>query len=102
MDEKICLGGIDLPIKPTPLVKMAKMMPVLQRDDIFSEEAVTALAECVFHGIRRAGGEVTQEFVSDNIDMTNITEVFGRFFKVNGMTRKDAGGAAGEAGAGAA
>jgi hypothetical protein len=96
---KITLGGMELPIKPTPLVHLAEALPHLI-DGPESPAGAKALARAVFYGIRRAGGEVTEEFVSDNIDYTNVQEVADTFAKVNNLERKAAG--EGEAGAGAA
>lgn len=105
MTTTVILDGKPFPIRPTPLAKLGPIIPAISRLDATGQtsdgtaEAANALAEAVFHGIRRAGGEVSQEFVSDNIDMLNFREVFQVFAKVNGLL-KDSG--VGEAEAGAA
>src|SRR5512139_3867529 len=102
----VVLDEREFPIRATPLAKLGPLFPALSKLDVTGEsadgmaEAARALGEVVFHGIRRAGGDVTQEFVHENIDFTNLGAVFQVVAKVNGLVPKDAG--QGEAGAGTA
>lgn len=85
--ETLTLDGIDLPIRPTPLVELTKVIPGLGQG-INTPEGADALAIGVFHGIRRAKGEVTLDFVRSAIDMSNAFAVFEVFCRVNGLDQK--------------
>lgn len=104
--QTISLDGKTYPIRATPLAKLGPLFPLLQHLDVQGatgeqmQLAAIALGEAVYHGIRRAGGEVTQDFVHDNIDMTNLADIFKIFAKVNGLVQREP--ASGEAQAGAA
>jgi hypothetical protein len=98
-DKTITLGGKDLPIRATPLAKLTPVFAKLAALDpsrmlIEKPEdmagAALALGDAVFHGIRRAGGEVTQEWVHENIDLLNLEAVFTVFATVNGIGPKEA------------
>lgn len=109
MESIVSIGGRDWPIKPTPIAKMLKLLPLIAGAQmsggmpIADEATALALCEAIYHGIRRAGGPdvgITLDFVSDNIDATNIEAVMAVFVAVNDLEKKAAG--QGEVGAGAA
>ena len=89
MSNEVVIDGITLPIRPTPLAKLMRAMPLFAKG-LDSEEGVEALTEALFHGIRRAKGEVTLEWLRDNIDFHNSAEVFTKFVEVNGLKPKAA------------
>ncbi|MEO8313253.1 MAG: hypothetical protein ABI645_00530 [Pseudomonadota bacterium] len=78
----VTIEGIEFPIKPTPAAKMVGALP-LMLDGLTTEASVNALASALFCGIRRAGGEVTLEWLQDNLDVANIPAIFEVFCRVN-------------------
>ncbi len=105
----VVLGGMTFELKPTPIAKMLRLLPLLAATPtvggmpIVDEPMAIALGEAIFHGIRRAGGkgrEITQDWVHDNIDATNIEAIMEVFTAVNVLERKASN--SGEAQAGAA
>ena len=98
MSTVIVIEGVSLPLRPTPLAKLMRAMPIIAKG-LDSEEGVEAMTEALFHGIRRAKGEITLEWLRENIDFHNSAEVFTTFVEVNGLKPK---AAAGEAQAGPA
>lgn len=87
MQTTVTIEGIVLPLRATPLAKLVRARPMLDKG-AETEEGVTALAEALFHGIRRAKGDVTLDWLIENIDVHNAPEVFAKFAEVNGMTEK--------------
>ncbi len=99
MSTVIVIEGVSLPLRPTPLAKLMRAMPIIAKG-LDSEEGVEAMTEALFHGIRRAKGEITLEWLRENIDFHNSAEVFTTFVEVNGLKPKAA--SVGEAVAGPA
>jgi len=96
----ITIESIDLPLRPTPLAKLVKAKAMFTDSHSETEESVDALAEALYHGIRRAKGDVTLDWLKENIDIHNFDYLLETFIRVNGLVPK--ADAVGEAGAGAA
>lgn len=95
---------VELPLAPTPLAKLVDLKENFllgtSSVDGMTPESARSLIEAVFHGVRRAGGAVTLEWLLENIDSESETGVFAAFMRVNGFKLKDPD--TGEAKAGAA
>lgn len=97
--RQIEIDGIEFPLKPTPLIELTELMPGLSKG-INTPAGSRALADALFHGIRRAKGEVSLEWVRQSIDMHNAPELFRVLCEVNNLTPTavtDEGAASGEA-----
>jgi len=95
------LQDVELPILPTPLAKLVAVREHFLKG-LDTEEGVNALTSALFHGIRRAGGQVSEEWLQQNIDAGSQDEIVAVFVRVNGLRLVPKEPAAGEAQAGAA
>lgn len=99
---EVTIEGVTFKVAPTPLAKLAasrKAMSAFGSKE-WSEEGVAALIEAVFWGARRAGSEITLEWLQTNVDMMNFMPLFDSFLEVNGLKKRTADAIPGEAAAG--
>jgi hypothetical protein len=80
--ETLSIEGITLPLRATPLARLVKCKEVFT-SGIGTESGADAFAEALFWGIRRAGGEVTLDWLKLNIDVHNRDDLFAAFVRVN-------------------
>jgi hypothetical protein len=64
------LKELTLPILPTPLAKLVSVKDHFL-EGIDTEAGINALTTALFHGIRRAGGQVSLEWIQENVDALN-------------------------------
>jgi|GEM_PF-3362883 len=96
----ITIDGMEFPIRPTPAPKIWPALGALQRDPAtWSAEDWDRVTEAMFWGIRRAGGEITLEWLRTNLDIRNLVPSLKSFAEANSLETEGSG--AGEA-AGAA
>jgi hypothetical protein len=96
MTDKITIEGIELPIKPTPASKIWPALQVLSKDaQLWVEVEWDRFHDALFWGIRRAGGEVTKEWLALNVDMHNLEHVMTTFARVNTLSATTGGSASG-------
>lgn len=87
---------------PTPLPRLAELRPHFGANNIDTREGLDAVITALYYGARRAGAQITLEWLLDNIDMFNGGDVLQIFGELNGMKftmgkpRTEANGAAGE------
>lgn len=88
-------------IAPTPLIKLAEYRELFKLDKIETPEGLRALVNAIYWGARRAGAQVTLEWLELNVDVHNSPALFDAFREVNELTKRAAetvgNGAAGEA-----
>jgi len=94
----LTVEGITFKVAPTPLFRLAPLWKFIGADEI-GGDGLRALAEAIFWGARRAGAEITLEWLEQNIDVHNSDEVHRVFAELNHVKRKK-DGTAGEAQAG--
>lgn len=70
-------------VAPTPVSKLAKCRQFIGKRELDTEEAVDALLEALFYGAKRAGAQITLEWLKANVDQHNMVEVFKVFREVN-------------------
>ncbi|MEP7312549.1 MAG: hypothetical protein ABI859_08195 [Pseudomonadota bacterium] len=95
--DTIMIEAITFPIRATPLAKLVGARAIFAQG-MDTEASVDALSEALYHGIRRAGGDIKLEWLKENIDFHNQDAVFAKFIEVNGLKPKADG--SGEAPAG--
>ena len=76
-------GAVTFDVAPTPVSKMAKCRLFLAKKEFDTEEAIEALLEAVFYGARRAGSQITLEWLMENVDQHNFPQVMNVFREVN-------------------
>lgn len=99
--ETVTIEGVTLPLKPTPASKIWPALGVLSKDAKFWDEAEWKLfLTALFWSIRRAGGEITEDWLALNVDLHNLGDVMTAFAKVNTLNAR--GAQQGEAAGGSA
>jgi hypothetical protein len=101
--RQIEIDGIEFPLKPTPLIELTELMPGLSKG-INTPEGSRALADALYHGIRRAKGDITIEWIRQAVDMHNANDLFRALCELNKLTPTavtEEGTASGEGEAGA-
>lgn len=93
---ELCLAGVTFKLAPTPVGKLARMQKILLAHGPRSEEGVNAIIEAVFYGARRAGSEITEEWLQTNLDAHSSVKIFEAWRQLNGLVEV-AEGAQGEA-----
>jgi hypothetical protein len=89
--KEIKLGGSTFILPPCPLSGLSKLGDRLKNIGTgMSEEATSSLSDGVFYSLRRNYPEITQGFVSDNIDLLNVHSVVDAFVEVNGFQNEAA------------
>ena len=97
MQTTVTIEGLVLPIRPTPLKQLWPALAALTRaSDTWTDADWDAIHAAIFYGIRRAGGEVTLEWVAMNIDLHSFG-VLKAFAELNTLETAKPGTAAGEA-----
>jgi hypothetical protein len=96
--REITIEGIALKIAPTPVVHMADVERLLKdKQLIVTKEGRDAMIEACFYGIRRtkkdcpAAGAITLEWLRENIDADNVTELIEIFKVLNFVVPQAAG-----------
>lgn len=93
----IHLGQAEFVLPPLPLVHMPKVKKLLQGGNFMEDQEYTeALGRAIYYSLRRNYPELTEEMVTESIDMTNYRPLVQSFMEVNQL-RQAEGGAQGEA-----
>jgi len=82
-------------IAPTPIVHLAESRQLFSAGAMETAEGWRALIAAVFWGARRAGSQITQQWLEDNVDNHNVAELFKVFREVNQLEQHKANGAGG-------
>ena len=94
--KTVIIDGVTLPIRPTPAAKIWPALPVLQKDPTtWGADDWAIVQEAVFWGIRRAGGEITMEWLAMNLDLGSFGPVLKVFGEINALVANE-GAPAGE------
>lgn len=88
--RKLTIDGVTFQVAPTPVVKLAAAMPFLSKAKIQTPEGQQAVLEAVFWGARRAGAEITLEWLVMNVDVHSMPQVFDIFATLNKVERSKA------------
>lgn len=86
--KTITLAGQSFQISALPIIGLKVVGPRLHFIESigtgdWSPEAVDALVDGVWYGVKRNHPEVTREFIENNIDIHNMKAVLDAFAEVN-------------------
>lgn len=88
------LGGLQLKLAPVPLVTLAQLQDdgvEVSSITLNTSQGLNAFAKALGASLRRANPDVTDDFVLNNIDATNGTDLVEKFAQVNGLRNATAG-----------
>jgi hypothetical protein len=88
--RELTIEGVTFKVGPTPLCKLADARRLFGSGALDTEDGMKALIAAVFWGARRAGSEVTLEWLELNVDVHNAAPVFNVFMDVNALKPKEA------------
>lgn len=83
--RQVTVAGITFPLGPTPGYRLAKMRAVFREKGVESEEGYLAVNEAIFWGARRAGAQITLEWLHDNLDVHTSAPAIQAFRELNLM-----------------
>lgn len=87
--EDITIEGIALKIAPTPVIHMGAVELHFVDGTTASSDGIKAIIGAAFYGIRRArkeceaSGQITLDWLEENIDSVNLQPLVSAFMKVN-------------------
>jgi hypothetical protein len=95
--KKITVGGQEFTLSAVPAIGLKKIGPRMQLiGSTASEEAIDALVDAIYYGVKRNHPEAERDHFEWNIDVTNVQELVEAFAEVNTVAPR-AEGAPGEA-----
>lgn len=81
---KVTLGGKEFTLSPVPAVGLKHIGPKIKLIGASdSEDAIDALVDGLYFGIKRNHKDVDREFVEWNLDVTNMRDLIEKFVEVN-------------------